>query len=91
MDTLVSAVLRLDDTLRTNLSSLHIDEDTDGALTATLSIAIMIPHGTDTSAGPYAILDSKSSGCRFDSCAARTGVPGHVIVPAPVVAVGPPQ
>jgi len=55
MDTLVSAVLRLDDTLRNHLSAVIIDEDTDGALTARLSIALMIPHGTDATAGPYTI------------------------------------
>lgn len=55
VDTLLEAVLLLDDTLRSHLSAIHIDDDPDWPLTARLSIAIMIPHGVNAEAGPYSI------------------------------------
>lgn len=55
MDTLLEAVLLLDDTLRSHLSAIHIDDDPDRPLTARLSISIMVPYGVVTEAGPYTI------------------------------------
>lgn len=55
MDTLLESVLRLDDTLRSHLSAIHIDDDPDRPLTARLSISIMVPYGVVTEAGPYTI------------------------------------
>lgn len=55
MDTLLETIDGLDDTLLSHLSTIIIDEDADGALTATLSIDLYVPGGTTATAGPYAI------------------------------------